>query len=66
MRRSLNAEAARVIVDASTAEKFPMSQKIKFPLAFETFAGLSVVASVPELVGMSGCSPIICAKKGQF
>jgi hypothetical protein len=59
-------EAVRVGVDAATDEKFPMSQKIKFPITFETFAGLSVVASVPELVGVLGRSPRICEKKGQF
>jgi hypothetical protein len=47
-------DAARVVVDASTDEKFPTPQKIKFPITFETFARLPVVASVPELVGMLG------------
>jgi hypothetical protein len=50
----LNVEAARVFVDAATDEKFPTPQKIKFPITFETFARLPVVASVPELVGMLG------------
>jgi hypothetical protein len=44
-------DAVRVDVDAATEEKFPTPQKIKFPITFETFAGLSVVAFVPELVG---------------
>jgi len=50
----LKVEAARVVVDASTDEKFPTPQKIKFPITFETFARLPVIASVPELVGMLG------------
>jgi hypothetical protein len=56
----------RVVVDAATDQKFPTPQKIKFPITFETFAGLSVVASVPELVGGLGRSAVICEKKGQF
>ena len=56
----------RVGVDAATDQKFPTPQKIKFPITFETFAGLSVVAFVPELVGGWGALLVICEKKGQF
>jgi hypothetical protein len=62
----LKVEAARVVVDVSTDEKFPMPQKIKFPITFETFARLPVVASVPELVGMSGRSSRFVRRKVNF
>jgi hypothetical protein len=66
LRRRSRTGALRINVDASTNEKFPTSQKIKFPFTFETFGGFVVVASVPELTGVVGRSPRIRARKGQI